>query len=462
MEVAMDHLGEVSLAGALHRRNLRLRLYCLLIATDLFAIAIGFAIGSFVRGDNWLSLSGIDLAYPVLPIYFLIAFNNKAYSRPAITSGTESMMRAIVPLAITGFALLTLIFFVQAGNDISRVAFAIGFGGTTILMATFRMIIVIVVRRTVAPKLVAELLIVDDVPRAQWHEPKLCDTIFAGEAGIEPDMGNPHMLNRFGQMVSKYERVVVHCPVDRQLDWSLLLRGANVDGEILSAGFGKLGVLGLQNFKGRQTLLVARGPLSYTDLAKKRALDIIVTLIVLIAISPALVLIALAVKLDSPGPVLFRQERIGRGNRIFNILKFRSMRVESLDAKGATSTQRDDKRITRVGAFIRKTSLDEIPQFLNVLLGDMSLVGPRPHALGSLAGNQLFWEVDREYWHRHALKPGITGLAQVRGFRGATHRDVDLKNRLQADLEYLHDWSLMRDVKILFRTMTVLVHSNAY
>ena len=138
------------------------------------------------------------------------------------------------------------------------------------------------------------------------------------------------------------------------------------------------------------------------------------------------------------------------------------MRVESLDAKGATSTQRDDKRITRVGAFIRKTSLDEIPQFLNVLLGDMSLVGPRPHALGSLAGNQLFWEVDREYWHRHALKPGITGLAQVRGFRGATHRDVDLKNRLQADLEYLHDWSLMRDVKILFRTMTVLVHSNAY
>ena len=448
----MEHFGEVSLAGALHRRNLRLRLYCLLIFTDLLAISIGFAIGSFVRGDNWLSLSGIDLAYPVLPIYLLIAFNNKAYSRPAITSGSESILRAIVPLAITGFALLTLIFFVQAGNEISRVAFAIGFGGTMILMAGFRMAIVIVVRRTAAPKLVAELLIVDDVPRAEWNERQVCDTIFAAEAGIEPDMGNPHMLNRFGQMVSKYERVVVQCPADRQLDWSLLLRGANVDGEILSPGFGKLGVLGLQNFKGRQTLLVARGPLSYT----------IVTLVVLIAISPALILIALAVKLDSPGPVLFRQERIGRGNRIFHILKFRSMRVENSDSRGSTSTQRDDKRITRVGAFIRKTSLDEIPQFINVLLGDMSLVGPRPHALGSLAGNQLFWEIDREYWHRHALKPGITGLAQVRGFRGATHRDVDLKNRLQADLEYLHDWSLMRDVTILFRTMNVLVHSNAY
>lgn len=462
MEVAMEHVGEVSLAGALHRRNLRLRLYCLLIVTDLLAIAIGFAIGSFVRGDNWLSLSGVDLAYPVLPIYLLIAFNNKAYSRPAITSGTESILRAIVPLMITGFALLTLIFFVQAGNEISRIAFAIGFGGTMILMAAFRMAVVVAVRRTVAPKLVAELLIIDDIPRSQWTERQVCDTIFAAEAEIEPDMGNPHMLNRFGQMVSKYERVVVQCPADRQLDWSLLLRGANVDGEILSPGFGKLGVLGLQNFKGRQTLLVARGPLSYTDMAKKRALDIIVTLFVLIAISPALVLIAIAVKLDSPGPVLFRQERIGRGNRIFNILKFRSMRVENSDSRGATSTQRDDKRITRVGAFLRKTSLDEIPQFINVLLGDMSLVGPRPHALGSLAGNQLFWEIDREYWHRHALKPGITGLAQVRGFRGATHRDVDLKNRLQADLEYLHDWSLMRDVTILFRTMNVLVHSNAY
>src|SRR3546814_2543983 len=120
---------------------------------------------------------------------------------------------------------------------------------------------------------------------------------------------------------------------------------------------------------------------------------------------------------------------MGRGNRIFRILKFRSMRVEATDANGARSASRDDDRITRVGKFIRATSIDELPQLINVLSGEMSLVGPRPHALGSTAGNELFWRVDRQYWHRHALKPGITGLAQIRGFRGATHPKHAIVNR---------------------------------
>jgi lipopolysaccharide/colanic/teichoic acid biosynthesis glycosyltransferase len=138
------------------------------------------------------------------------------------------------------------------------------------------------------------------------------------------------------------------------------------------------------------------------------------------------------------------------------------MRTEMCDTAGNQSTQRDDKRITRVGAFIRKTSIDELPQLINVLLGDMSLVGPRPHALGSLAGNKLFWEVNEQYWIRHALKPGITGLAQVRGYRGATVEHADLENRLRADLEYADRWSLWLDVTILASTAKVLVHTNAY
>ncbi|HZH06134.1 MAG TPA: sugar transferase [Lautropia sp.] len=166
--------------------------------------------------------------------------------------------------------------------------------------------------------------------------------------------------------------------------------------------------------------------------------------------------------MDSPGPVFFRQQRMGRGNRLFSILKFRSMRSDLCDANGTRSTGRDDDRVTRVGRLIRSTSIDELPQLLNVLKGDMSLVGPRPHALGSLAGTQLFWEVDQRYWHRHACKPGITGLAQVRGFRGATNESVDLANRLHADLEYLNGWSIWRDVSILVRTFRVLVHQNAF
>lgn len=138
------------------------------------------------------------------------------------------------------------------------------------------------------------------------------------------------------------------------------------------------------------------------------------------------------------------------------------MREESCDSDGRRSTARDDDRITPLGRILRRTSLDELPQLFNVVEGDMSLVGPRPHALGSLAGDQLFWHVDRRYWLRHAIKPGITGLAQVRGFRGATdHRD-DLMLRLQCDLEYASRWSLFIDAYILLRTFAVLVHKRAY
>ena len=142
--------------------------------------------------------------------------------------------------------------------------------------------------------------------------------------------------------------------------------------------------------------------------------------------------------------------------------KFRSMAVSSHDPEGRRSTGRDDQRITRIGRIIRRTSIDELPQLLNVLLGDMSIVGPRPHALGSQAGDKLFWEVDDRYWLRHALKPGLTGLAQVRGLRGTTEREADLANRLDADLEYLHGWSLWRDLRILLATARVLVHDRAY
>ncbi|NCU10859.1 MAG: sugar transferase, partial [Sphingomonadaceae bacterium] len=129
---------------------------------------------------------------------------------------------------------------------------------------------------------------------------------------------------------------------------------------------------------------------------------------------------------------------------------------------GKVSASREDNRITRIGRLIRRTSIDELPQIFNVLKGDMSIVGPRPHALGSQAGQKLFWEVDDRYWTRHALKPGLTGLAQVRGFRGATDREADLANRLDSDLEYLGSWSLWHDMRIVLETLRVLVHARAF
>ncbi|RYF09251.1 MAG: sugar transferase, partial [Oxalobacteraceae bacterium] len=215
-------------------------------------------------------------------------------------------------------------------------------------------------------------------------------------------------------------------------------------------------------FNGRSTLVVAAGPLSARNRMIKRAFDLVVAVPALVFALPLLILVAAAIKADSSGPVFFKQKRVGRGNALFEVFKFRSMRVDASDAVGSVSATRSDDRVTRVGRIIRATSVDELPQLLNVLFGSMSIVGPRPHALGSLAGQQLFWEVDERYWHRHTLKPGITGLAQVRGFRGATHDQNDLTQRLQADLEYILGWSILRDFAIFLSTARVIVHRNAF
>jgi lipopolysaccharide/colanic/teichoic acid biosynthesis glycosyltransferase len=199
------------------------------------------------------------------------------------------------------------------------------------------------------------------------------------------------------------------------------------------------------------------------DTHLKRRLALLVLLLLgLIALAPLLLLVALAIRLEDGGPVLFAQRRVGRGNRFFLVFKFRSMTVARQDPDGETSTRRDDNRVTRVGRWIRRTSIDELPQLLNVLKGEMSIVGPRPHALGSQAGEKLFWEVDDQYWTRHALKPGLTGLAQVRGLRGATDHESDLARRLSSDLEYLSGWSIWRDLAIVFATLKVLIHHKAY
>jgi polysaccharide biosynthesis protein PslA len=208
--------------------------------------------------------------------------------------------------------------------------------------------------------------------------------------------------------------------------------------------------------------LVTTGMLKWNQALMKRIFDIIVSGSSLVLLSPLFLVVATAIKMNSRGPALFRQERIGLGNRRFNLLKFRSMYHELSDHEGEQSTQRGDSRITRVGAFIRRTSLDELPQLINVLRGDMSIVGPRPHATGSRAGGRLFWEVDSAYWQRHVVKPGITGLAQIRGHRGNTFQEEDLQKRLDSDLLYVENWSFWEDIRILLKTFSVISHNNAF
>jgi Undecaprenyl-phosphate glucose phosphotransferase len=204
-------------------------------------------------------------------------------------------------------------------------------------------------------------------------------------------------------------------------------------------------------------------PLGEWDRLVKATFDRTVAAIALVGLSPVLALVALAVRLDTKGPILFRQKRLGFNNELIDVWKFRSMYVEQSDSLASRLVTRDDPRVTRVGRFIRKTSLDELPQLFNVLAGSLSLVGPRPHALHAKAANRLYHDVADGYFARHKVKPGITGLAQIRGWRGETDTEEKLKGRIASDLEYIENWSLMLDISILARTPLALLKSeNAY
>lgn len=194
----------------------------------------------------------------------------------------------------------------------------------------------------------------------------------------------------------------------------------------------------------------------------KRAMDVILATFGLAFFAIPMLAIGLIVRLDSPGPALFRQQRIGQDGRTFTMLKFRTMRDDppGSDLRQAT---RGDPRVTRVGLWLRRTSADELPQFLNVLRGEMSVVGPRPHAPGTRAGGRLFEDVAGGYGGRHKVRPGMTGLAQVRGWRGETDTESKLLGRLASDLEYIETWSLWLDILVLVRTVPLIARMlNAY
>ncbi|HWU62142.1 MAG TPA: sugar transferase [Ensifer sp.] len=189
------------------------------------------------------------------------------------------------------------------------------------------------------------------------------------------------------------------------------------------------------------------------QLALKRAIDIVVSSSAILVLLPVLLLIALMIRVTSPGPALFSQLRWGKDCKKIRVYKFRSMYTDREDRTGVAQTRVGDSRITPLGAVLRKTNLDELPQLLNVLKGDMSLVGPRPHAIGMQAAGMLYEDLVPEYHRRHRVRPGITGLAQMRGLRGPTVLASKSRARAAADLHYVDNYSLMLDVTIILGTL---------
>lgn len=396
--------------------------------------------------------------------YFAFAVNNGAYGGTIYGIAGPEGVREAVWVAVKSFlsAFLTIIFvtfILKEQTTLSRAEMLISAALFVILVALARWRWALWVTRKWPFGVLRIGLIRDsDGPDVSGA---FSVVVEAGE-WLDPGRDCPEMYERLSLELQGCERVVVACQQKRRAQWSAMLRGMGIRTELLAPEIRGTDVLELGQFSGVRTMIIDYGPIRLFDQVGKRAVDLAITIPALIVLAIPLAVVAIMIKLDSPGPVLFRQQRLGQANRRFEMLKFRSMRVEGSDSEGERSTQRNDPRITKLGAFLRRTSIDELPQLLNVLRGSMSIVGPRPHALGSRAGEQLFWNVDNRYWHRHAVKPGLTGLAQVRGHRGATHTTDDLERRLNADLEYVRDWSLILDLRIMAKTMPVVMHQNAY
>jgi len=204
-------------------------------------------------------------------------------------------------------------------------------------------------------------------------------------------------------------------------------------------------------------------PIADWDAVSKRVFDVFFSILALVALSPVMLATAIAIRLESKGPVIFRQKRYGFNNEVIDVLKFRSMFHEMADPDAKTVVTKGDPRVTKVGRFIRKTSIDELPQLVNVLRGELSLVGPRPHAVNTHTANRLWDEVVDGYFARHKVKPGVTGWAQINGWRGEVDDDEKIRQRVNCDLYYIENWSLLMDLHILFITPFKLLNSeNAY
>ncbi|MFZ5745019.1 MAG: exopolysaccharide biosynthesis polyprenyl glycosylphosphotransferase [Pseudomonadota bacterium] len=446
---------------SLNRREaLRLLSYGSMLVSDLASIQAGFAIAAHWRGAYWLQLYGFPISIMFCVIYAFLALSSGSVTREAFGSRLRSAMLGERTLLMASALCIAILFFQPHGLTLSRLSLLTAIVLSGLFIGVGRILFLSLFLQNRDEFWTSCVVLLDGAPPLPGSASKVVDV---RAEGIDPERGDPAVVARLGALLAGFDQAIVVCDdSERANAWSLMLKAFDIKAEVIVPSSLPIGAVGVGRYADRPTLIVNRGQLSLANRIKKRVVDILFSAFALLLLLPVLIIVAIAIKLDSPGPVLFRQLRVGYGNRPFQIFKFRSLRHEATDRDGNKSVSVGDSRVTRVGAFIRRTSIDELPQLFNVLLGDMSLVGPRPHALGSRAGEKLFWEIDPNYWQRHALKPGITGLAQIRGFRGETQAQEDLTQRLNSDIEYLEGWTLWRDFRIMIGTVRVLVHNKAF
>ena len=441
-----------------YRYAVRVIAVLLAIVGDSLLIAAAALTAAIIRFQSVSEATTNDLLLIIVPAYLLAGVALNCYQLTTLRDAIRSIGRALLALAIAAGLAFAAAFALQVGVIYSRL-------GTGIMLVTAAAYLTIgrVLYKLWLDRLSGALDLRVLILGPAFEPTDInanVDRIIPPE---RPDPSDPNSLERAYILLQHADRVILAFDdAAERTAWAQFVRLIGIDAELVEPDLQNITVLGMQHWQGTPTLVVARGALDFGERAVKRAFDLAISVPLLALIGPWLLLLMLLIKLESPGPAIFVQPRVGRNNRHYQCYKLRTMYADKSDPHGNRSTARDDDRVTKLGRFLRRASLDELPQLWNVIVGDMSLVGPRPHALGSVAEGALFWEAVPDYWTRHAMRPGITGLAQVRGLRGATHTRRDIEKRVGTDLEYINSWSIWLDIKILLQTIRVIIHRNAY
>ena len=453
----------------------------------LIEFAATFLLGVGVYIAYVAPSEGIDSAY-ILPLaggaLLAVVLIQMAggYTIGALRHGLPTLGRVFVAWTAVFTIFATIAFLAKLGDNYSRVWATSWYVGGLVIFTAFRLSLATLVRQWTEEGMLERRAVIvgggepaADLIRALEAQPdndiRICG-IFDDRkddrspkvvAGIQK-LGTIAELVDFGR-IARVDLLIVSLPItaeSRLLQMLRYLWVLPVDIR-LSAHTNKLRFRPRSySFIGSLPFLdVFDKPIADWDYIVKRAFDIFFASLAIVLLSPLMLATAIAIRFDSPGPALFRQKRYGFNNEIIDVYKFRSMYTSMADANAAKLVTKDDPRVTRIGRFIRKTSIDELPQLFNVIRGSLSLVGPRPHALQAKAENRLYDEVVDGYFARHRVKPGITGWAQINGWRGETDTEEKLEHRVEHDLYYIENWSVLFDFYICVLTPFRLTNTES-
>jgi Undecaprenyl-phosphate glucose phosphotransferase len=448
--------------------------------------ATGMAVhAAYLRGHvslTWPYLGALLVITALAAISFQAV---GAYAVTALRSLMQTGLRLAGAWSFVFLCVIALVFFTKTGEALSRVWLASWYlaGLGTLLLE--RVVLSLVVRRmTAAGSFERRTAIVgggepaNEIIRALQAQPEIGISI-VGVFDDRDDARSPPIVGGYRKLGTVSD--LVDFARQSPLDLVIFTLPISAENRLLHM-LGKLWVLPIDIRLSAHASKLRLRPRSYSyigsvpvldvfdrpiadwDLILKSAFDRVVGTLILILALPLLVGAAVAVRLDSPGPILFRQKRYGFNNELIEVFKFRTMYVEKTDATASRLVTKNDPRVTRIGRILRKTSIDELPQLFNVVFkGNMSLVGPRPHAVQANAQNRLYDQVVDGYFARHKVRPGITGWAQINGWRGETDTPEKIQRRVEHDLYYIENWSVFLDLYILAATpFSLLKTENAY